>query len=232
MRRPTWAQEGSISRDDARFLYERVVARAPDRVVEIGTAAGISTAVMCRALHDAHGPDGTYRLLSYDITATYYVDPSRRVGDATREILCPELLAHIDFRNPATAGHVAADHAAGSLDLLFIDANHQHPWPTLDVLATLDSLRAGAEVMLHDINLPLRHPEHPTWGAKFLFDGLQTAKKIGRTLDPPANVGSIVIPANKEGLREQLLSLVSAHEWEAKVPEEAFRAALAGQRSW
>jgi hypothetical protein len=75
--------------------------------------------------------------------------------------------------------------------LRFIDANHKHLWPTLDLLAALPCLRAGATVPLHDINnLPVTHPQFAGWGVKHLFDDLDVEKQAGENERIP-NIGTI-----------------------------------------
>jgi predicted O-methyltransferase YrrM len=221
-RRPEWARGGSISRNDAQFLFERVTATRCSNVVEIGTAAGVSTAVLCFCLSVAHGPEqpsNGFGVVSYDQSATYYVDRSKPVGCAIHEMLPRELLQHVEFRNPATAINLREHHAPDSIDLLFIDASHKHPWPTLDLLATLDLVRPGGEVILHDINLPLIAPEFPDWGVKHLFDGLDLPKLTDQASDPP-NIGSVTIPREREPVREQLLHIVDVHEWQTELADE------------
>lgn len=227
-RRPEWARAGSVSVDDAQFLFARVIVARVETVVELGTASGVSTAILCHALDTAHRTgkiSSGYRVLSYDQRDTFYLDPSRAVGDAAREMLDPVLVSHIEFRHPATAITLREHHAPGEIGMLFIDANHSHPWPVLDLLATLELLRPGAEVIFHDINLPLVSPEFNVWGAKHLFDDLDVKKHAALMPDPP-NIGSVIIPVDKASLREQLLAIVHAHEWEADVPEGVTAALL------
>ncbi len=215
--RPPWVQ-GIVSHFDARYLFSRALASAADTLVEIGTASGVSTAFLCSALDVASraGRIGTdYRVWSYDLSSTFYADSSRLVGDATRQMLSPSLIGHIGFRNPATALSVADEFGSDSVSFLFVDANHRHPWPALDLLATLDCLHPGAEAVLHDINLPVREPDSRDRGVKYLFDDLD-AEKLADTADPTPNIGSVWIPADKAGFREQLLAIVSNHEWEAE----------------
>jgi predicted O-methyltransferase YrrM len=227
MSRPDWVM-GTVSTSDARFLFRSALEARAEVVVEIGTASGFSTVFLCHALEFASrakliGED--YRLVSYDLQQQYYVDPSRGTGDAARELLEAELLAHVTFRQPTTSIDVGVDYAEDPLRLMFLDANHAHPWPALDLLATLDALRPGAEVVLHDINLPVRCSEFPVWGVKHVFDALDVEKTTDPG-DPVPNIGSIRIPADKEGLRDQLLSILYAHEWERDVNVATFTAAL------
>lgn len=218
---PAWVQ-GSISRRDARYLHKRAIDARVDTVVEIGTAAGVSTAVLCDAVGTRAGD---YTVATYDIAATYYGDQSRQTGDAARVMLPTEQLAHIEFRNPATALDVRDDYPANSLGFVFIDAAHRHPWPSLDLLALLPCLRPGAEVALHDINLPLVNPDWQVWGVKHLYDQLDVEKQVDSDSATP-NIGSIIASADKEELRQQILDVISSNEHEVEVPEKALAACV------
>jgi predicted O-methyltransferase YrrM len=220
-RRPAWVQ-GDIGPLDARFLFRTALEVGVDTVVEIGTATGISTGLLCFAFDVARIVglgSADYQVSSYDISPHFYADPSRRVGDAAREILSDELLAHIDFRNPAGALDANRDFGRDGVRFAFIDADHRHPWPTLDFLAMLDCLRPGATVVLHDINLPIVLPQWQDWGAKYLFDGLTIEKRVA-AYEPVPNIGSVTVPADKQALRQQLLGILAAHPWQTQVPDD------------
>jgi predicted O-methyltransferase YrrM len=217
-RRPAWAK-GSISLDDARFLYDRVLEATAETVVEIGTASGVSTAVLCCALAQRASD---YTVATYDISPTFYGDRRRCTGSAAEEMLPAEQMSHVRLRNPATALDIGDDFPEDSLGFAFIDAAHKHPWPSLDLLAVLPSLRPGAEVALHDINLPLINPDWQAWGVKYLFDELDLEKHVDPVSETP-NIGSIVVPADKESLRAEVLAVIAAHDHEVEVPEETLR---------
>ena len=228
-RQPKWVT-GSISYYDTRFVFKTALEAGRSVAVEIGTAAGFSTGVLCCALDFARqlglvSPD--FQVVSYDISPTFYADPTKLVGDGAREQLSPELLAHVVFKNPATALDVRKDFAGQGIELLFIDANHQHPWPTLDLLATLDVLRPGATVLFHDINLPVLYPEFADWGVHHLVNDPCMEMQLPQDTDNPdlPNICSIRIPAEKEPLREQLMKILSAHKWCAEI-EDAYLAKL------
>jgi predicted O-methyltransferase YrrM len=226
--RPDWIT-GSLSHHDARFLFRQTLEASPTVAVEIGTASGLSTAVICYALsfaNQAGAVPSDFRVVSYDIDRRFYADRKRRVGDAAREMIPADLLAHITFRAPAIAADVRKHHGLNEVAFLFLDANHQHPWPTLDLLAVLDYLGSGAIVILHDINLPLRLPDTEAhWGVKYLFDDSNVDKATSREKLLP-NVGRITIPDDKVAFRDQLLEILFAHPWEADVSEAVTTAAL------
>lgn len=227
--RPEWAV-GTLSRSDARFLFRCSLEAEAAVAVEIGTGSGFSTSVLCQALHFASRAgliDNDFRVFSYDAHERFYADTTRLVGDAAREQLPSQLLDHVVFRNPTGAPDARKDHRLDSIRLAFIDGSHRHPWPTLDLIAILDVLAVGADVVLHDINLPLLpNATEPLWGAKHVFDSLSAHKKVADDFDPP-NIGSFSVPPDKEALRAELLEALESREWETSVPKEKVAAALA-----
>lgn len=196
-------------------------------MVEIGTATGMSAAHLCRALDVASQArliQTDFRVATYDISTMWQPDPNRKIGDGAREQLSPELLDHIVFRNPAQAFNAAKDFPPDSIRFAFIDANHGHPWPTLDLLVLLDCLAAGATVVLHDINLPIIKPQSSVWGAKYLFDALGMFKQnVPDDSGRMPNIGSFVVPNEKTAFREQLLRVLYAHPWQAKISADHLR---------
>jgi hypothetical protein len=78
---------------------------------------------------------------------------------------------------------------------------------------------------LHDVNLPSLGVQHPQWGAKHLFDGIEAEKDLNRADDLP-NIGACRVSADKQRFRDQLLEILYAHEWEDDVDAGAITAAL------
>ena len=223
--RPDWI-EGSLPLPDTNYLFATVFEAGIGSVVEVGTASGFSTAVICHALrcaHEAGSIDDDYSVVSFDIDDHLYFARHRLAGDATREMLPPELLRRVTFRAPATALDFPEHFVEDEIELMFLDADHSHPWPALDLLATLNYLKPGGVVILHDINLPLIRPDIPGWGVKHLFETLEVEKELAP--DDPPNIGRIVIPDDKEELRGELHEIVERHHWEEVVPEK-YTAAL------
>jgi predicted O-methyltransferase YrrM len=226
--RPEWIGEGSLSHYDARFLFRLAMEAEAPVAVEIGTASGFSTGLLCHALafaSKAKRIDSNYRVVTYDIDAQFYADRERRSGDAAREQLPPALLKHVTFRAPATVADLDRDFGVNEIRFLFVDGSHRHPWPTLDLLGALDYLAPAATVVLHDINLPLIHPKFADWGVKNLFDSLVVEKEV-TDAGGDRNIGSIRIPPAKEELREQLLRILYTHAWELDVSPELTTAVL------
>jgi predicted O-methyltransferase YrrM len=226
--RPSWVSGGSISHHDARFLFKSALEARSPVAVELGTASGFSTALLCHALRfasAAHLIRPEFTVVSYDLRSEFYLDERHAVGDVVYERLPADMRQHVLFHNPATSVDVRKHFRENEIAFMFLDANHRHPWPTLDLLATMEQLRPGGLVVIHDINLPLRRPEFPDWGAKHLFDGLDVEKRVASGEEIP-NIGTVTIPGGKDQLRDQLLRILFAHPWEADVDENVTTVAL------
>lgn len=201
---------GAVLLDDAMFLWDMVRAIRPRTMVELGTASGVSTAVLLCAMAGAHG-EVPWRVETFDLMSHVYWDPGVPVGYAASQMV-PSLAD----RATVHAGRVAADigrefgmRGGHLLPLLFIDACHKHPYPVADLLGVLPALGPGAWVILHDINLPARAAEFAArtgedvhWGergAKLLYDAWQHEKIAGGGTMP--NIGAIRLPERVPGAR-------------------------------
>ena len=111
---------------------------------------------------------------------------------------------------------------AGSVDLAFIDANHYHPWPLLDVLHLSTVMARNSWLILHDINLPVIAPQFAAWGARYLFDAWPFEKTTG---GDHRNIGAVQLPGDCSTLlpmAEALLTRTWEHaptRWHVALPE-------------
>lgn len=139
---PRWTQDW-FPRLDGAAAYTLVRARAPRRIVEVGS--GHSTRFMMKALTDG--------AIDCRFTA---IDPAPRADIAALP------LRHIPSTMQAAGLAPFAELAAG--DILFIDSSHiLMPGTDVDLLFTeiLPRLPAGVLVHVHDILLPDDYPR--TW---------------------------------------------------------------------
>ena len=220
-RLPAWVSGGSLSGVGARFLATSLLSSGASTAVEIGTATGFSSALLASVLDAANKSglvDDDFGVVTIDISPQWYVDRSRATGEAAREV-APHLVDHIEFVNPYDASEVPRRFSPDSVQFLFIDANHAHPWPTLDLLLSLPALKPGAAVVLDDINLPLIHPSNHDWGAHHLFYGVEVTKEEGAFIsDAHASMGRLEVPFDKASFGAQLLAVLDGNEWQTEIP--------------
>ncbi len=154
---------GSVTVEEAGFILDAVAARRPRRFVEIGTASGLSGALI-RLMLAAHGGE---RFVTHDVTDRFFGDTSRETGFLLEEVGGAEGVSvsrHV--------GRGAADLISRSerFDMAFVDANHRHPWPLLDSLYLAEVLEGSRIVIHHDLLLHRRGREPSGIGPKHLFD--------------------------------------------------------------
>jgi len=218
-RRPAWVQ-GGISGGDAEFLLELVSGVSPRTILELGVASGASSAALLFALDRL--PEGGRTLFSCDVRGTCYFDADRPTGSAVDEM-------YPQFRTPwlldtnSDARRIGEALPAGSIDLTFIDANHCHPWPLLDLLHITRLARPGSWVALHDIELPRLHPQYQVHGPQWLFEAWPFNKVHG--VGGSMNIGAVQLPANLRDLVPMSLALLerpwehSPTTWHVDLPE-------------
>lgn len=196
--------EGAISRADEDFLNAMIDRVRPDRVYEIGVASGTSSAFILNSM-SAYADPAQVWLHSYDLAEMCYYSPADPVGVATKRMV-PELLAHWDLQVKKTVLDVPREREPRTL--YFIDANHLHPAPTLDLVALLGRLQPGDYVIYHDINLPrLMDGKFPDTGAQWLFEDWPGPRFASD--EPIPNIGAIMIPEDKALIRTFLTQSLS-----------------------
>lgn len=206
---PDWVR-GATPRGDAEFLIEMVTTHAPETMVEVGVASGVSSAVLLYALDRLPDiPDGR-RLYSCDIHPVCYFDAAHATGEAVATMY-PHSRAQWTLDTNSDTRRLSQSMAPGSVDLVFIDANHYHPWPLLDLLHMTVLLRPGAWVILHDTNLPIVAPTCNVWGAKWLFDAWPFEKVAGA--GSARNIGAVRLPVDLTSLLPFAADLVE-RPWE------------------
>jgi hypothetical protein len=215
---PAWAT-GHITASDAAFLATLVTELAPSEMVEVGVASGCSSAVLLQALAGVQRTTEPALpwLFSFDIATHCYFDPSRLVGAAVDD-MAPDLRSHWRlFAGDALAAREMLRQR--ELPLGFIDADHRHPWPTLDFLAILPTLRAGAWVALHDIRLPElgSGPMFDNHGAQYLFEAWPWTKRSD------GNIGAVRLEASTQEIHAFCARLLDV-KWEATVSRATLEA--------
>ena len=220
-RPPAWAT-GYICDGDAEFLIELVAGVRPTSMLEVGVASGASSAALLFALDQLPPVAGGRQLLSCDVRSTCYFDPARATGAAVAEMY-PNHQTRWTLDTDTDARRLSQSVAPGSFDLLFIDANHAHPWPLLDLLHLVHVARPGAWVALHDIQLPVINPAYQVYGPMWLFDAWPFDKVHG--VDGSRNIGAVRLPDDIRQLVPMALELLdrpwehAPTSWHVALPE-------------
>lgn len=154
---------GTMSVEDLVAIEGLVATHRPRSFLEIGTASGLSAAVIAHMLQE-HGGE---RLTTVDLLERFYADPSEETG-----FLLP--LAYPD--GPVTVarrtGWTSVDVARSgeTFEMALVDGGHVHPWPLIDTLCVNVVLTGSRVVLQDDLTLFRRQPNGRGVGPKFLFD--------------------------------------------------------------
>jgi predicted O-methyltransferase YrrM len=234
--------EGAIGAEEFLFLAAIASILAPSRALEIGTSTGFSAAVLAAALHHRH-PSATGPLLdTIDLHSRYLIDATKPIGFEIAQLV-PRLADAVRVHTGRQSDFVKELARPDELGLVFIDADHQHPWPLLDVLRVAPFVQRSGWIVLHDIELGMLARSRPEeaagfafgapCGAQWLFESWPFAKISG------GNIGGIQLPNDKRALAAAALALLhfpfemqsSSHRRLHKALGQAIAIALGFQRT-
>ena len=206
------AHQGTIGLRDYLFLSAFASILAPERAVEVGTLAGFSAAIIAAALHRRHPDPKSVLVESIDKNTHSVVENDKQVGFQIPDII-PDFPNAIRVHAPAESEAIKEFAVRGELQLVFIDANHQHPQPLLDLLRATPYVRSGDWILLHDIKLGTLgrasiESVHDvrcgaSFGAEWLF-GYWPFRKIAG-----GNIGAVQIPVQKTAIIPAALRLMA-----------------------
>jgi hypothetical protein len=203
---------GTIGTSDYFFLTALVSILAPQRVLEIGTLTGFSAAIIAAALRRRHGSDSPNWVDTIDRFSKCLIDETRPTGFEIAESF-PELASMIRLHTPHNSTVVRELAKRDELEIVFIDADHRHPLPLLDLLRLAPYVRSRGWIALHDIQLGTRGRKAieagqtlrwgAAYGAEWLFDSWPFAKISG------GNIGAVQLPEDKSALIPFALRLMA-----------------------
>jgi predicted O-methyltransferase YrrM len=143
---------GGIGSRDYFFLTCLVSILAPRRVIEIGTLTGFSTAIIAAAIHHQHGIRNEITVETIDSQTHCSIDQTRPIGFEIPDLI-PDLVSTVRVHTGRESDVVREIASPDQFGLAFIDADHRHPWPLLDVLRLAPFVHGGGWILLHDIQL-------------------------------------------------------------------------------
>lgn len=138
------------------FLCGLLRQEKPVKVVEVGVAAGATTAVIVNCLNEPEMESKKVCLYSIDISTKYYRHPEHEAGYIAKKYDQDSRVHHEYLLGDVCAAFLDEICADGrGIDFLILDAAHVLPGEVLDFLVCLPYLNLGAVVVLHDVTLPL-----------------------------------------------------------------------------
>ena len=209
---------GGIGSRDYFFLTALVSILAPRRVVEIGTLTGFSAAIIAAAIHRQHGsgagtssPRDGVTVETIDAHTHCSIDETRPIGFEIPELI-PSLVSTVRIHTGRESDYVRELAARDEFGLAFIDADHRHPWPLLDVLRLAPYVQGGGWILLHDIQLGTYGQDQRAtgqaleggtpYGAEWLFESWPFRKIRS------FHIGAIELPVRKDVLVPFALELM------------------------
>lgn len=187
----------SASADELLFLQKIILERRPKTIVEIGVASGITTGFLARFLEMVGGD----RVIGIDFHDFFHGDPSRPMGYMAKQVYSGPVKSDIFVKK--TSLDLEAVLGDVRPEVVFIDANHHHPWPTLDMIATVPFVAPKAIIAHHDLTLFRRQTNVLGVGPKYLFDQIPPRLRSA----PPefgGNIFSILMPDNLQVIARAL----------------------------
>lgn len=166
--KPGWA---SITKNEALFIQEVIAQYRPKSLIEIGMASGISAGLIACMMEE----NGGESLVSIDHQDRFFGDPSKEMG-----FLVDEIYSGTKVKVERISFRIGPDIPSfdRKFDMAFVDANHQHPWPTIDTLCLYPFLKGPRIVLHHDLNLYQRPNFHFGIGPKFIHDQFSSDRRI------------------------------------------------------
>ena len=197
---------GTIHFGDCLFLTAFVSVLAPTRAIEIGTLGGFSAAVIAAAIRWQQPGEEKILVDTIDRHTHSVLEQDKPVGFLIREMF-PAFAEAVRIHAPAESGIVREFARPDEIELAFIDADHQHPRPLLDLVRLVPFLRANAWVVIHDIRLGSQPGKGDRrfgtpFGAEWLFQNWPFRKISG------GDIGAIQLPADKAAIVAPALRLM------------------------
>ena len=184
----------------------------PLKIVEVGVAAGGTTAIILNCI-SMLGMDS--EVYSVDVSEKYYRDASKKTGFLAEE--CKKNLQK-EVKHNSYIGYLAEylDEIGEGIDFLILDTMHSLPGEVLDFLAAFPYLKDGAVVVLHDIFLHQYLESANAHATRVLLSAVVGEKIVGRGGDNPYNfieLGAFKITQDTEKYIENIFSALQI-TWE------------------
>ncbi|MBR4383909.1 MAG: class I SAM-dependent methyltransferase [Selenomonadaceae bacterium] len=162
---------------DLAFLCGALKIFRPKKILEVGVAAGGSTAIILQTFEEIGAP---YEMHSVDLSPDFLFEgyddkPVGFVADFAKEKIFGNLHGTHKFHVGKILPQVI-DEIGGGIDFVILDTTHYLPGEVLDFLAALPYLTDNAVIVLHDVSL--HHYGAAEENATGVLFGAVTAEKF------------------------------------------------------
>lgn len=183
--------KAEMTEDELAFLCGLIKKNRPHKIVEIGVAAGGTTAVIlnCIAMLGLET-----KVFSVDLLKNFYRDQEKEVGYLAQECkaMLDRKLEHILYTGKYAVERLET--IGKDIDLLILDTVHSLPGEILDFLAYFPYLKQGSIVVLHDITLNYSGTNPYAYATKLLLDVVVANKIINLEINNNRpNIAAFVI---------------------------------------
>lgn len=207
---------GSISAKEAYFIQQGIAEYKPKRFLEIGTASGLSTGFIGMFLSQNDGEE----VVTLDIDKVFWADQTKETGFLAKDICDGDI--KITYIREKDSTYLQENYIEDKFDMAFVDANHQHPWPVLDMIAVLPLMKKGALIYHHDLALYKNQTPIYGVGPKYLFDQIPEYIRCA-IKEVEKNIYYIKTPDNYMDLAPALIdALYLPWTIRKKIPESIF----------
>lgn len=172
------------------FLFSLIDEKQPKKIVEVGVAAGGTTAAILKYIQEKNYE---LEMISIDKSELYYRDKSLKTGYVARDYLSDKM--HV--KHKFLLGKYAVEYLdiiGNDIDFLILDTVHSMPGEFLDFIAFLPYLSDGAVVVLHDTCLNHRSDNIYGYVTQLLLDSVSGDKIFDVTVDDRIpNIGAFIV---------------------------------------
>lgn len=143
-------QLAEMTRDEQKFLIKLIKENKPQKLVEVGVAAGGTGVKILSALSEN---DNNSEMYSIDLEKLYYRDKKKKTGYLINDFLQEN---EVNVKHYFKLGKYLPEfleEIGGGIDFLILDTVHCAPGEIFDFLAIFPFLAPNAIVVFHDIIL-------------------------------------------------------------------------------
>ena len=170
--------EPEMSEAESAFLCGLLRQYQPHKIMEVGLAAGGTSAIILQCLQMMHQ---SYEMISVDLSERFYKNAAYESG-----YLVEEAKKYIsETHQKRLLGKLALEQISkfgAGVDFLILDTTHVLPGEMLDFLSLLPYLKDGCVVVLHDVGLNFFRKDRSqysdyAYGNKVIFNTVHAEMK-------------------------------------------------------